>query len=121
MVTAPTSHVRSVTSSSGTSGISTLYGATPRVPARSLRIRIALANMVAEPWATNAAGRAGLVAIEGGDQQSRSDGEDGDAGGDFPGVFLCVRRGLLAAALQIIASGGEVLLHGHVLNRRLDL
>src|SRR3954447_11286469 len=95
MVTSPTSHVRSVTSSSGTSGIAPLYEA--------------------------AAGHGLLVSIQSGDEQAHADGENGNAGGDFPRIFLRVRRGLPAAALQIVASGGEVLLDGDVLNRRLDL
>src|SRR5881275_445052 len=100
MVIPPTSQVRSVTSSSGTSGIRALYGAARAAPYGS-----------AKP----------LIAIQCADQQARADGEDRYTGCDFAGIFFRVRRCLVAPALEEVARGVEVLLDVDVLHRRLQV
>src|SRR5436305_13463302 len=62
-----------------------------------------------------------LIAIECADQQARADGEDRYAGRHFAGILFRVRRGLVAAAFEEVASGVEVLLDVDVLHRGLQV
>src|SRR4051795_9945526 len=94
----PTSPGRSVTSSSGTSGICALYGAARAAPYGG-----------------------SLIAIQCADQQARADGEDRYAGCDFAGILFRVRRCLVASAFEEVARGVEVLLDVDVLHRRLQV
>src|SRR3954454_5663823 len=98
MVMPPTSQVRSVTSSSGTSGIRALYGAARAAPYGG-----------------------SLIAIQCADQQACADGEDRYAGCDFAGILFRVRRRLVGAALEEVARRVQVLLDIDVLHRGLQV
>src|SRR5829696_7660910 len=62
-----------------------------------------------------------LVAIHGRVDESRAEGQRGDAGGNLAGVLFCVRRGLAAAVFQIVAGGVQILVDVDVLKLALEV
>src|SRR5438067_1408237 len=62
-----------------------------------------------------------LVPVQCADEQSRSDGEHGDARGDFARIVLRERLRFVAVGLQVVPCRIEVLIDVDVLHRGLEV